>query len=225
MIDCGMKNAILHTKLQRAHVAPDIVPRDRLLPSLEEGRHRPLTLITAPTGYGKSTLASRWGRACGLPCAWVSLDGEDNDPHSFLAYLLAAIRELFPEHPLGTESLLDAGQLPSPGALARDLLNDLQGIKGPFILVLDDYHHIQSPMIHGLISELMAHPSQSLRLMLLTRTEPPLALAGMRARGLLAEIRVADLRLTPHESSAFMEQMLKAPVDEATAATLDSEGT
>ena len=99
-----MKDALLQTKLQRSTVPPDVEPRDRLLNRLEEGRHRPLTLICAPAGYGKSTLASRWTATCDCPCGWVSLDSGDNDQRQFLNYLLAAIQRLFPENEFHSET-------------------------------------------------------------------------------------------------------------------------
>jgi len=106
-----MKDDLLQTKLQRSAVPPDVLPRDRLLERLEEGRHRPLTLISAPAGYGKSTLASRWTATCdGPPSGWVSLDESDGDVRMFLSYFLAAIQSLFPKTELSAEVLLETNQ-------------------------------------------------------------------------------------------------------------------
>jgi LuxR family maltose regulon positive regulatory protein len=114
----GLRQNILLTKLQRPPVAPDILPRPRLLDLLNEGRRRTLTLISAPAGYGKSTLASRWVAECDSPSGWVSLDGSDSDLRMLLRYVLAAIRSLFHKTELRTEVLLEASQLPSAERLA-----------------------------------------------------------------------------------------------------------
>lgn len=105
-----MKDDLLQTKLQRSAVPPDVLPRDRLLERLEKGRHRPLTLISAPAGYGKSTLASRWMATCDGPSGWVSLDDSDGDVRMFLSYFLAAIQSLFPKTELSAEVLLETNQ-------------------------------------------------------------------------------------------------------------------
>jgi LuxR family maltose regulon positive regulatory protein len=217
-----MKGSILYTKLQRPPVATDIVPRDRLLDQLNEGLHRPLTLISAPAGYGKSTLASRWVVACDRPSAWVSLEESDNDLQMFLSYVLAAIQTLFPRTEFRTEAILETSQMPPAADLARHLLNDLHQISEPFNLVLDDYHRIQrgSP-VNDLLDEFLAYPPQGMHLVLLTRQDPSLPIATMRGRGLLTEIRASDLRFTPDEAAAFMSRMLNVVVDETTATLLE----
>lgn len=121
----AMKQHILITKLQCPPVAPDILPRTHLLDRLNEGRWRPLTLISAPGGYGKSTLASRWVAACDSPSGWLSVDKSENDLRTFLSYFLAAIRSLLPDSEMRTEALLEANQLPTVSDLSRNLLNDL----------------------------------------------------------------------------------------------------
>ncbi len=211
---------IVATKLHRPAMASDILPRARLLDKLNEGRQHPLTLISAPAGYGKSTLASCWVAACDCPNVWVSLDKDDGDPRVFLSYFLAAIRTAFPAAGQKTQALLDAAELPPVSVLARYLLNDLDEIDDPFILVLDDYDHIHERAVHDLLAGLLAHPSQTMHLALLTRRDPPLPISTLRARGQVTEIRVADLRFTAAEIAAFMAQMVKIPVDDATAAIL-----
>ncbi len=108
-----MNHPVLRTKLQRPRVPADILPRARLLDLLNDGRGRKLTLISAPAGYGKSTLASRWVEACGFPNGWVSLDERDSDLNTFMSYLLAVVRSLFPKIELRTEAVLEAIQAPS----------------------------------------------------------------------------------------------------------------
>ena len=203
-------------------MAPDIVPRDRLLDRLNGGLNRPLTLISAAAGYGKSTVASQWVAGCDYPYAWVSLEVSDSDPHMFLSYVLAAIQTLFPRTDFRTEAILETSQMPPAADLARHLLNDLHQISEPFNLVLDDYHRIQrgSP-VNDLLDEFLAYPPQGMHLVLLTRQDPSLPIATMRGRGLVTEIRASDLRFTPDEAAAFLGRMLNVVVDETTAALLE----
>ena len=219
-----MKGSILYTKLQRPAVAPDILSRARLLEQLDKGRQGALTLISAPAGYGKTTLASRWVAACECPSGWVSLEESDSDLRMFLSYVLTAIRSLFPEAKLRTEVFLEATSLPSAPELARHLLNDLHQIPIPFILVLDDYHHIQrGTPVNDLLDEFLAHSPRVTHLVLLTRQDPALQIATMRGRGLLSEIRASDLRFTPEESATFLSRKLNVDVDQATAALLETK--
>jgi len=212
---------ILATKLHRPPVAPDILPRARLLEQLNEGRQRPLTLISAPAGYGKSTLASRWQEACDGLGIWVSLDEDDNDLRSFLAYLLAAVQAAVPNSCHKTQALLDAPNLPPGLVLTRYLLNDLDQIDEPFILVLDDYHHIHERAVHDVLAALLDHPPRAMHLVLLTRRDPPLPISTLRARGQMTEIGAQQLRFTVAETVAFLQGSLKVSVGEATAAALE----
>jgi LuxR family maltose regulon positive regulatory protein len=218
-----VKYSILHTKLNRPSVAPDVLPRERLTKRLDQGRKRPLTLISAPAGYGKSTLASRWLESGDHPFAWVSLDDDNNDLHQFLNYLLAAIQERFPTCDLRSEALLNADRLPPTDKLARYLLNDLHQVPESFIIVLDDYQRIKETRVHDFITALLKNPAGNVHLMLLTRQDPPLPLATMRGRGLVTEIRADDLRFTPDEAAAFLGRMLDVTVDKATADLLEAK--
>ena len=224
MADEAINIHILRTKLQRPPLAPDILPRARLLNQLNEERQRTLTLISAPAGYGKSTLASRWVATCESPSGWVSLDERDSDLRTFLSYVLAAIQPLYPETTFRTEALLEAAHLPSAEDVARYLLNDLHRITDTFILVLDDYYHIQrgSP-VHDLVTEILAHPPQAMHLVLLTRRDPALPIARLRGLGQLTEIRANDLRFTSAEAAAFLQKKFKIPVDDDTAELLDTK--
>jgi LuxR family maltose regulon positive regulatory protein len=218
-----VKDALLQTKLQCPVVAPDYIPRDRLLDRLEQGRHRPLTVISASAGYGKSSLAGCWAASCDCRCGWVSLDDGDNDLHLFLAYLLATLEQAFPQIPLHTESLLEADPLPSAAELARYFLNDLDQLPEPFILFLDDYHRITDTHTHNFIAALLAHPARTMHLVLLSRTQPQLQIASLRGRGLVTEIGTVDLRFTTAEVTAFMNRMLDAPIDDATVTILETK--
>lgn len=182
-----------------------------------------MTLISAPAGYGKSTLASRWLEACDCPSAWVSLDEEDSDLRLFLAHLLAALHTMLPEVSQKTQSLLDAAELPPVSVLARHLLNDLDQIDEAFILVLDDYHLVADAAVHELLDNLLRHPPRPLHLVLITRHDPPISLASVRARGWLTEIRQDDLRFTKPEVSAVLQQMAGVSVSDSGLAHLEHE--
>ena len=170
-----------------------------------------LALLSAPAGFGKTTLASAWVSRIASPAfqpapsvAWVSLDGGDNDPVLFWSYLISALQTQRPE--LGKRSL---GLLHTPqglnleGSLAS-LLNDLSGIPDPFILILDDYHVIRNPDIHRSLAYFLEHIPSHFHLMVATRTDPPLPLALLRARGQLVEFRLSDLRFTDEDAAAFL---------------------
>jgi len=164
---------ILKTKLYRPALTPDLVPRSELVARLDELRRRPLTLVSSAAGYGKSTMAGLWLEAWAGPCAWLSLGEEENELRSFLNHLLAAIGSAFPRACKSTRSLLRGAELPPVPVLGRHLVNDIDQIGDPFILVLDDYHKIQKETVHDLMNVMLIHPPQNLHLMLLTRCDPP----------------------------------------------------
>ena len=211
---------IIRTKLYRPPVTKDLVPRSHLLERLEYCRQRPLTLISAPAGYGKSTLASSWLEASDCPGAWVSLDEDENDLRLFLTYLVAAIQMLFPEAGQQIQALLNATELPPGKVLAHTLLNDLTQIEEPFILVLDDYHRIHEEAVHDLLEELLHHPPHSLHLVLITRRDPQLSLPALRAKGQVTEIRLQDLRFSTEETAVFLQRVLDMSLDDQTAEIL-----
>ena len=212
---------IIRTKLHRPSVAGDHVHRAHLLDRLNEHIYRPLTLVSAPAGYGKSTLASCWLEASDIPGAWVSLDENDNDLRIFLAYLTASVQTIFPAAVRETRAMLNGAALPPVTVLARSLINELDQIDKTFILVLDDYHFIGEKAVHGLIYELLNNPPASMHLVLATRRDPPLPLSTLRARSRMTEIRVQELRFSSAETAAFLQRVLKTPVDETTAAVME----
>jgi len=179
--DRAAASPILTSKLYRPPVGPDLEPRTRLVERLERNRHRPLTLISAPAGYGKTMLASLWLEACDCPSAWVSLDESENDLQTFAGYLLAALQPLFPALDAKVRSLLKAPVLPPAPVLARHLLNDLEQIAEPFILALDDMHLIHEQAVLDFLSELLRHPSRVLSLVLIGRRDPAIEIASLRA--------------------------------------------
>ena len=215
---------LLRTKLYRPRLDADIVPRPRLLERLEGRRSRALTLVSAPAGYGKTTLVNSWLDACGSPSAWLSLDEYDNDLAIFLNYFLAAVLGAFPESELKTQTMLNAPSTPSVPALARGLANDLERLEPPFILVLDDFHYIQEMAVYELLNELLRHPPRSMHLVITTRGDPLLNLNSLRAKRQMTEIRLQDLSFTLAETSAFMNDVMGFAIDDTAASRL-REGT
>ncbi len=206
---------LLHTKLHRPHLPHDLVVRTRLVEWLSDGIDDPLTLVCAPPGFGKTTLVCYWlehmatgpsEEAGSLPSAWLSLDANDSDLNIFLRYFIAAIRTVFQEACEATLALLQAQQLPPQAVLFAPFSNELNDLPGKVILVLDDYQAIHNIEVHKLLNELMQHWPKPLRLVLISRIDPPLPLAGLRAKGMIREIRTQDLRFTSQETAAFLEQ-------------------
>jgi len=216
---------ILITKLHLPVRRPDLVSRPRLLAQLDAGlrQHRKLTLISAPAGYGKTTLVTDWlhGQA-EARFAWLALDEADNDPQRFLDYVLSALQRVEPACGEGARSLLHGPQSASGTACLTLLLNDLATLEVPLILVLDDHHVIRSPEVHELLDFLLAHAPGTLCLVLLTREDPPLALSRLRARGQLTELRAADLRFTHEEATTFFRETLGLTLDAEAVATLET---
>jgi LuxR family maltose regulon positive regulatory protein len=157
-------HTLIRTKLHRTRITHDVVERSRLMEQLDRGLGRRLTLVSAPAGFGKSTLASAWLDTCVLPSAWLSLDEYDNDLLGFLSYLLAAIQSVSPDVGRETQTLLQAPELPPIRVLAGTLINELEEFQDRFVLVLEDYHFIDALSVHSLIDELLRHPPRSLHL-------------------------------------------------------------
>lgn len=209
---------LIQTKLYVPPVQADFVHRQRLFDLLNaHWNTRPLTLISAPAGYGKSVLASMWLDSCDYPRGWISLDETDNHLHTFISYLLAAIKRAFPDISFQTQALLEAETpLPAP-MLARHLLNDLDQIKKPFILALDDVHLIREQPILDLLTELLKHPPRAMHLVLIGRQDPAIPVASLRAYRRITEIRLNDLRFTPQETAELIEQVLHRDIDKELA--------
>jgi LuxR family maltose regulon positive regulatory protein len=210
-----MDTQILTTKLYIPPVRSDLVPRPRLLQRLDEGL-RPghkLTLVSAPAGYGKTTLLSEWIQAIGgaapsIAVAWLSLDKGDNDPTRFFVYLVAALQTV--RAGVG-ESLLGAlrsTRAPPVQASLATLINEVSTLAPPLVFVLDDYHTIKSKPIHGAVAFLIDHLPGNIHLVITTRADPPLPLARLRGRGQLVDLRQADLRFTAEEVSTFLNQTM-----------------
>jgi LuxR family maltose regulon positive regulatory protein len=216
---------LLRTKLHRPQYEPDVVPRPQLLERLDGELRSPVTLVSAPAGFGKSTLLAMWLDQCALRSTWLSLDADDSDLSVFLNYVIAAVRVLHPDACTGTEELVALSTPPSVTILAHQLINDLDALGDldkPFVLVLDDYDRIDNPAVHELMSILLRRPPRSLRLVVAARRDPPLPLARLRAGGFLTEVRMADLRLQPQEVDTFWHSNPQRSLDAASIAKLDS---
>ncbi len=206
-----MVDQLLTTKLYVPPAHPNLVPRPRLGERLREGTRRNLTLICAPAGFGKTTLLSEWRTMhsdAEYPVAWVSLDEGDDDPARFLSYLVAALQTI--EADVGETALasLHSPQPPSIESVLTTLINEVAGISNDFVLVLDDYHVIANEAVHDSISFLLDHLPPQAHLVIASRADPPLPVARLRARGRMTEINAEDLRFTPEEAAAFLEDVM-----------------
>ncbi len=213
---------LLQTKLCRPPVPQNTVCRTVLHERLDAASDLPLTLVSAPAGYGKSTLISNWLQSCDVKSAWVSLDENDNDLRVFLGYLVAAIRDVSPQACQSILLPLRSDDLPSTHDLVRLLGNDLQALDERFILALDDYHLIHNPAIHELVDELLRHPPRSLHLAVITRRDPPLSLRTLRGRSKVTEIRVAELQFHEYETEVLLNRVTRQALDHEVVATLHS---
>ena len=184
------------------------VPRPRLTERLNEGLHRKLTLISAPAGFGKTTLLGEWVAGCERPAAWLSLDEGDNDPTRFLAYLVAALQTIAPNIGEGVLGVLQSPQPPPTESVLTALLNEMATVEDDLVLVLDDYHVIDARAVDDALTFLLEHLPPRMHLIIATREDPHLPLARLRARGQLTELRAADLRFTPSEAAEFLEPVM-----------------
>ncbi len=213
---------LLTTKFYVPPIRPELVPRPRLIERLNAGLHRKLTLISAAAGFGKTTLVSEWLAGCERPVAWLSLDEEDKDPLRFLAYLIAALQTIAPNLGKGVLSMLQSAPPPPIEAMLTALLNEISTIPNNFVLVLDDYHVIDSRPVDQTLAFLVEHQPPQMHLVIATREDPPLPLARLRARDQLTELRAADLRFTPAEAAEFLNRMMGLDLRDADIAALEA---
>ena len=211
------RDVLLATKLHLPGPRPDLVPRPRLLARLDEGLARGLVLVCAPAGYGKTVLLADWARCAGQPVAWLSLDAGDNDPARFWRHAVAALDRARPGTGERLAALLGPPAPSSFQGLVTAVINDLAG-EEEALVVLDDYHVIGSPQVHESLAFLVEHRPAGIGVMLASRSDPPLALARLRARGQLTEIRAAELRFTPAEAGELLQHAASALPDASVAA-------
>jgi LuxR family maltose regulon positive regulatory protein len=214
-------DTLIRTKLHLPFTRPELVPRPRLQERIAQGLRGPLTLITAPAGFGKTTLVASCIAGCGMPVAWLSLDKNDNQTGRFLSYLIAALQEA--DHTIGSvaEQRMAAPQQAPPEAVLTSLINDLDTIGREIALVLDDYQYMSSPAVHEELAFLLEHCPNTLHLVIASRSDPPLPLARLRARGQMVELRAADLRFTEPEAAQFLNEVMGLRLDEGSVSVLE----
>jgi LuxR family transcriptional regulator, maltose regulon positive regulatory protein len=218
-------DSLVYTKLRPSQARPELVARPRLTAKLERESGRKLTLISAPAGFGKTTLLVEWlkGREDGdQSVAWVSLDEGDNDPVRFLSYVVAALRRTVGEE-FG-EGVLAALRSPGPPRMEGVLgafVNELAGLPGEVAVVLDDYHVIDSESVHGIVSFLLEHLPPNVHLVISSRIDPHLHLSRLRTRNQMTELDAADLSFTSEEAATFLSSLMKLNLSAEDVAALE----
>ena len=204
---------LVSSKLRPSQTRPKLVARPRLAERLDPESGRKLTLLSAPAGFGKTTLLGKWleGRVDGdRSVAWLSLDEGDNDPVRFLSYLVGALRRGTVEEGFG-EGVLAALRSPEPPrieALTAILVNKTAALPGGLDLILDDYHLIDSESVHRIVYFLLEHLPEGVHLVISSRIDPPLQISRLRARNQIAELGAAELAFTLEEAAAFLKGVM-----------------
>ena len=212
---------LIHTKLRLPFTRPELVTRPRLAEQIAQVLRSPLILITAPAGFGKTTLVASSITCCGMAVAWLSLDKNDNQEGCFLRYLVAALQEA--NQAIGSDAarLLAAAQQAPPEAILTSLINDLDSANPEIVLVLDDYQFISSQAVHEQMVFLLEHCPKPLHLVIASRSDPPLPIARLRARGQTVELRAADLRFTEGEAAQFLNDVMSLRLDAESVKVLE----
>jgi len=210
-----MAQPLLITKTHIPQPHPNVVPRPHLITQLQEGLElgHSLTLLSAPAGFGKTTLLSEWARSCGRTFAWLSLDEGDNDPARFLTYLVASLQRIqvgAEEVGMGEAALpmLQSPHTFSMESFLIDLINEIATLSDPIVLVLDDYHTIEAQAIHDALTFLMRNLTPQMHLVIAGRIDPPLPIAVLRAEARLTELREPNLRFSTQEATTFLNQLM-----------------
>ena len=213
---------LLATKLHVPRPRTQLVPRAHLIERLQRGAERTLTLISAPAGFGKTTLLAQWLVESDMPVAWLSLEAEDNDPARFLSYLIAALQMLDAQIGITALAMLHTPQPAPPETVLAVLANDLVSRgAADFALVLDDYHVITTESIQRGMTFLLEHLPPQMHLILATRADPPLPLARLRVQGQLTEVRTTDLRFGAAEAGTFLHAVMGLDLEASSIATLE----
>lgn len=217
-------NSLLATKFHQPFIRSDWISRPSLLHLFDAAlrRQHKLILVSAPAGFGKTTLVAEWADHINWPVAWLSLDKEDNDPARFWHYIIAAIHQVAPSYGQTIQLALEGPQLPALESVVTTLINELDQIKQPFILVLDDYHFIDTEIIHNSLNFLLDHLPLQHCFVISTRVDPPLALSRRRGSGYFTEVRTADLRFSTEETAILLNTINHLDLTEADITTLDN---
>lgn len=219
-----MAISILQTKLYVPPIRSELVHRPRLIERLDQSTRsgHKLTLVSAPAGFGKSTLVANWIRKGHRPVAWLSLESSDNDPARFWSYVIAALQNVEPDIGQAALASLDAPQAPPVESMLTGLLNEIVATDADWVLVLDDLHLIAEPAIHDGLVFLADHLPPHMHLILATRADPPWPLARLRVRAEMTELRTEDLRFTPGEVTAFLNAVMGLELSARDIAALDT---
>jgi LuxR family maltose regulon positive regulatory protein len=219
-----MYTTLLATKLYVPPTGQIQVLRPRLLAALSQALTRRLTLVSAPAGYGKTTLVSHWLRSTGVPSAWLSLDDEDNDPIRFLQYLITALQQILPDLQIDPPGMLHGVQPAASATLMSVLINEIAERAeraSPLVLVLDDFHVIHAQSILDMLSFLLERLPPQVHLVIISRTDPPIPLSRLRAQDQLVDIRISQLRFTLDEITAFLNEVMGLGLSSADIASLE----
>ncbi|MFC1879426.1 tetratricopeptide repeat protein [Chloroflexota bacterium] len=217
-----MTTALLSSKFYFPPQRPELVSRPRLIERLNAGIRGKLTLVSAPAGFGKTTLVSEWVRGCGRPIAWLSLDEKDNDLARFLTYLIAALQRIDGGVGVDIQAALNESQSPQFEILLTKLISEIETSPDPSIMVLDDYHLIDSKPIHDALNFLVEYLPPAMHLVISGRTDPPLPISRLRVRRDINEIRTPDLRFTKAEVAAFLNDLMGFDLSSEDIAALES---
>ena len=226
-MDSSTRDALplLETKFYAPRWRAGQVERVRLVERLKRGVKSKLTLLSAPPGFGKTTLLAEWLAATPADAqrvAWVSLDERDNRPATFWTYLFNAVEGVVPGAAKSAISLFQSAQPPAVETVLPMVLNELATVSQEVVLVLDDYHVIDSPLIHDGIGFLLDHMPENVHLVISSRSDPMLPLARLRARAELTEIRASDLRFSPSEAATFLNEAMALNLSADNVAALES---
>ena len=218
-----MLSEILRTKLFPPPSRPSQVDRPHLFARLDESLRlaQRFILVSAPAGFGKSTLIAAWLKKTNIPYIWLTLDESDNDPVRFWRYLVAALQSVFPNFGADIQSALLTPQPPSSRTLIIPLINELVGLGGRVVIVLDDFHQIQNEeIIHAIVQVIDRIPAGS-SIALLTRADPPIQLARFRGSSDLCEVRAIDLRFNLEEIRTFLNEKMGLVLEKPQLVALD----
>jgi ATP/maltotriose-dependent transcriptional regulator MalT len=220
----AVPQTLVTTKLRAPRTRPNLVARPRLHEALDRGEERKLTLVSAPAGFGKTTLLVEWlmeRSGDKRSVVWVSLDEADNDPARFLSYLVGALQRVEEGLGEGVLASLRSPELPSIETVVGALINELAGAEREITVFLDDYHLIGTRLVHEAVSFFLEHLPENVSLVIATRTDPPLSLSKLRARDQVTEIRAADLRFTTDEAAAFLKDVMGLSLSREDIAALE----
>ena len=214
---------MLLTKLHIPAAGNNIVHRTVLFEKLSSGLSRKLILVSAPAGYGKTTLVSDWINQNKIPAAWLSLDDGDNDPAVFLSYLISGIQAIHHEFGQNALQLINSPSSPSDESIAMLLINDLLGIDINFLLVLDDFHLIRSTEVLKLVTYFLVHIPGIIHIVILSRSDPAISLSRLRSQHQLVEIRSSDLSFSANDISDLFNKKLKIRLSNDDAYSLETK--